>query len=201
MRPTSGEPSMRGARRCPTSAKAPSANPASFARTAERSQQRRSRRLPAHDGGTPAPLDKPVPGLPAARRRDAGPAGLQPQQLSAAYPFSLEHSLLRHIDLASGFLSRRRSASPADFSLSAHYSAFSDAIGRSRTSPNHSHSIVLSHGNALNFQSKFFLCEMKNRLPDPSEICALDFKHEFGRSAVCLVSATIDNDWSIFSNL
>src|SRR6185312_5419262 len=69
------------------------------------------------------------------------------------------------------------------------------------STPPHSHSIVLSDGNALNFQRKFFLCMMKNRLPDPSEICALDFKHEFGRSAVCSVSATIDNDRSIFSNL
>jgi hypothetical protein len=64
--------------------------------------------------------------------------------------------------------------------------------------PPHSHSIILRHGNALNFQRNFFLCAMKNRLADPSEICALDFKHDFGRSAVRSISATIDNDWSIF---
>ena len=60
------------------------------------------------------------------------------------------------------------------------------------------HSIVLSHGNPLNFQRKFFLCAIKSRLPGPSEISALDFKHKFGRSAVCSVSATVDNDRSIF---
>jgi hypothetical protein len=31
----------------------------------------------------------------------------------------------------------------------------------------------------------------KNRLADPSEICALEFKEEFRRSALCSVSATI----------
>lgn len=67
-----------------------------------------------------------------------------------------------------------------------------------RACPTHSHSIILRHGNALNFQRNFFLCAMKNRLADPSEICALDFKHDFGRSAVRSISATIDNDWSIF---
>ena len=64
--------------------------------------------------------------------------------------------------------------------------------------PPHSHSIVLSDGNALNFQRKFFMCATKNRLTDPSENRALDFKHEFGRAAVCSVSATIANDRSIF---
>jgi len=43
----------------------------------------------------------------------------------------------------------------------------------------HSHSIVLGHGNALNFQSKSFLWAIKNRLAETSQICALDFKHEF----------------------
>jgi hypothetical protein len=62
----------------------------------------------------------------------------------------------------------------------------------------HSHSIILGHGNALIFQRKFFLRTMKNRLPDPSKICALDFKKEFRRSAICSVSQTIDIDWSIF---
>jgi hypothetical protein len=41
---------------------------------------------------------------------------------------------------------------------------------------------------------------MKNRLADPSEICALDFKHEFGRSAACSVSATIGIDRSILAD-
>src|SRR5258705_4981909 len=38
---------------------------------------------------------------------------------------------------------------------------------------------------------------MKNRIPDPSEIFALEFKGEFRRSAICSVSQTIDIDWSI----
>jgi hypothetical protein len=62
----------------------------------------------------------------------------------------------------------------------------------------HSHSIVLSHGNALNFQRKFFLCATKNRLTDPSENRALEFKGEFRRFGIRSVSATIANDWSIF---
>jgi hypothetical protein len=66
--------------------------------------------------------------------------------------------------------------------------------------PPHSHSIILSYGNALNFRRKFFLYAMKNRLADPSEICALDFNHEFGRSAVCSVSATIGIDRSILAD-
>ena len=36
------------------------------------------------------------------------------------------------------------------------------------------------------------------RLSDPSEICTPDFKHEFRRSAICPVSATVGIDWSIF---
>src|ERR1700737_1993878 len=39
---------------------------------------------------------------------------------------------------------------------------------------------------------------MKNRLADPSEICALEFKGELGRFGSCLVSATIGIDWSIY---
>jgi hypothetical protein len=39
---------------------------------------------------------------------------------------------------------------------------------------------------------------MKNRLADPSEICALEFKGEFRRFGICSVSATIDIDRSIF---
>jgi hypothetical protein len=53
----------------------------------------------------------------------------------------------------------------------------------------------------LVFQRKFFLRTMKNRLPDPSEICALDFKGQFPRSAISSVSATIGINWSIFSLL
>jgi hypothetical protein len=39
---------------------------------------------------------------------------------------------------------------------------------------------------------------MKNRLADPSEICALEFKGEFRRFKICSISATIGIDWSIF---
>jgi hypothetical protein len=39
---------------------------------------------------------------------------------------------------------------------------------------------------------------MKSRLPDPSEICALEFKGEFLRFRICSVSTTIDIDRSIF---
>jgi hypothetical protein len=39
---------------------------------------------------------------------------------------------------------------------------------------------------------------MKNRLPDPSEICALEFKAEFRRFGIDSISATIDIDQSIF---
>jgi hypothetical protein len=45
------------------------------------------------------------------------------------------------------------------------------------------HSIVLSDRNALNLQRKYFSYMQKNRLADPSKICALDFKREF--SAIC----------------
>jgi len=37
----------------------------------------------------------------------------------------------------------------------------------------------------------------KDRIPDPSEILALEFKEEFRRSAMRSVSATIDIDCSI----
>jgi len=37
----------------------------------------------------------------------------------------------------------------------------------------------------------------KSRLADPSEICALDFKHQFRRSTICSVSATIGINRSI----
>jgi predicted DNA-binding transcriptional regulator AlpA len=47
-------------------------------------------------------------------------------------------------------------------------------------------------------QIKFFRRSTKSRLAEPSEICALDFKHEFRRSAICSVSRTIGIDRSIF---
>jgi len=46
----------------------------------------------------------------------------------------------------------------------------------------------------LNFGRKFFLCLMKNRLADPSEIHAFDFKGEFRRSAICSLPVTIGID-------
>ena len=67
-----------------------------------------------------------------------------------------------------------------------------------RRDPPHSHSIILSYGNALIFRCNFFLRTSKNRLPDPSEICALDFKREFHRFGIRSVSATIGINWSIF---
>ena len=66
-----------------------------------------------------------------------------------------------------------------------------------RMGQNHSHSIVLSHRNTLNFQRKFFQRATKNRLADPSENRALDFKHEFRRHAICSISATIGINRSI----
>ncbi|HEX4077985.1 MAG TPA: hypothetical protein VHX61_03805 [Rhizomicrobium sp.] len=74
------------------------------------------------------------------------------------------------------------------------------SIAESWTTPPHSHSIVLSDDNALNYQSKFFPLTMKNRLTDSSEICALEFKGEFRRFGIGLVSATIDIDRSISSS-
>jgi hypothetical protein len=62
----------------------------------------------------------------------------------------------------------------------------------------YSHSIILSDRNALNSAHKFFLLAMKNRHPDPSEICALEFKGEFRRFGIGSVSATIGINWSIF---
>jgi hypothetical protein len=47
--------------------------------------------------------------------------------------------------------------------------------------------------------AKIFLRTTKNRLVDPSEICALEFKGEIRRLGVCSVSATIGIDRSIFS--
>jgi hypothetical protein len=65
----------------------------------------------------------------------------------------------------------------------------------------HSHSIIFVHGNALKFRRKFFQCTLKHRAPDPSEICALDFKENFRRFAIWSISATIGIDWSIFLNI
>ena len=70
--------------------------------------------------------------------------------------------------------------------------------GIPRDPQNHSHSIVLSDGNALNFKCKFFLHTTKSRLADPSEIRALEIQGEFSRFAICSVSTSIDIDWSIF---
>ncbi len=39
---------------------------------------------------------------------------------------------------------------------------------------------------------------MKNRLPDPSEICLLHFSRELRQFGICSVSATIGINWSIF---
>ena len=65
----------------------------------------------------------------------------------------------------------------------------------------HSHSIVLRDRNALNFQCKHFPFTPKNRLRDPSENQALEFKTEFRPSATYSVSSTIGTNWSIHSNL
>jgi len=69
---------------------------------------------------------------------------------------------------------------------------------RTFSTPRHSHSIIFAHGNALKFQRNFFQRTLKHRAPDPSEIFALDFKEKFRQFAICLVSATIGIDWSIF---
>lgn len=63
----------------------------------------------------------------------------------------------------------------------------------------HSHSIVLGHGNALNFQRNFFQHTTKNRLADPSQISALEFKGEFRRFKIRSVSPTIGINRSILS--
>jgi hypothetical protein len=55
----------------------------------------------------------------------------------------------------------------------------------------HSHSIILSDRNASNSECKFFPHMTKNRLADPSEICALEFKGEFAQFRNWLVSAII----------
>jgi len=42
--------------------------------------------------------------------------------------------------------------------------------------PAHSHSMISEYRSVLIVQRKFFLCMTKNRLPETSEICVLDFK-------------------------
>lgn len=64
----------------------------------------------------------------------------------------------------------------------------------SRAAAPYSHSIVPSHDNPLIQQCKFFRRTANHRLSDPSEIRALDFKHEFRRSAICSISAVIGID-------
>jgi hypothetical protein len=49
----------------------------------------------------------------------------------------------------------------------------------------------LSDQNTLKSKRKFLLPIAKNRLADPSEICTLEFKEEFRRSAICAVLPTI----------
>jgi hypothetical protein len=71
----------------------------------------------------------------------------------------------------------------------------------SRSTPQyapHSHSIVLKDHNALIWQHKSLPPTTKNRLADPSEICALDFARQFPRFRICQVSATIGINRSIF---
>jgi hypothetical protein len=64
-----------------------------------------------------------------------------------------------------------------EYSFYARAFYFSQITGVSTTL--HSHSIVLSDDNALIYQRNFFLRILKNRIPDPSEICALEIKGEF----------------------
>jgi hypothetical protein len=63
----------------------------------------------------------------------------------------------------------------------------------------YSHSIVLCQGNTLIFRREFFRHAAKNRLADPSEISALDFKREFRRFRIRSVSGTIGIDRSILA--
>jgi hypothetical protein len=59
----------------------------------------------------------------------------------------------------------------------------------------------LSNDNALISRSKFFLRTTKNRLLNPSEIRALEFKGEIRRLGSYSVSATIGSDRKIFDAL
>lgn len=65
---------------------------------------------------------------------------------------------------------------------------------------NYVHSIVRGDDNALNYQCKFFPLTMKNLLPNPSEIRALDFKGKFRRFKISSVSATVGIDRSTFQH-
>jgi len=58
----------------------------------------------------------------------------------------------------------------------------------------------LSHGNALIQLRKYFPHTIKDRSPDPSKIWALEFKLQFRRFEVSSISATIDDDRSIFTS-
>jgi hypothetical protein len=58
--------------------------------------------------------------------------------------------------------------------------------------------MVSSGHNSLIERRSFFPRTMKNRLPDPSEICALEFKAEFRRFGIGTVSATIGIDQLVF---
>jgi hypothetical protein len=55
-------------------------------------------------------------------------------------------------------------------------------------------SIVLSDRNALNAKCKCFPHATRNRLRNPSEIFALEFKGEFRRFKICSVMPTIGTD-------
>jgi hypothetical protein len=57
--------------------------------------------------------------------------------------------------------------------------------------------MVSSDDNALIYQRNFFSRTRENRLDEPSQICALEFKGEFLRFGIGSVSATIDIDWLI----
>ena len=59
-----------------------------------------------------------------------------------------------------------------------------------------SYSIIFSHGNALIFGANFFPCTAEHHAPDPSEICALQFKEKFRRFGIGSVSGTIGIDRS-----
>jgi hypothetical protein len=54
------------------------------------------------------------------------------------------------------------------------------------------------HRNVLILRRQFFSRIPKNRIPDPSENRALEFKWEFRRFGICSVSAAIGINWSIF---
>jgi hypothetical protein len=92
------------------------------------------------------------------------------------------------------FPDARGEPDPSSFATQAHYRCMGGKV------PVHSHSIVQNDDNSLIYQRKFFQGTTKNRLVGPSEISALDFKHQFQRFMVCSSSATIGIDRSIFSD-